>query len=162
MGKSKTPDYSRYFEQALAMANQRDPLQDALSGQAMETINWAKGGDYRNPPKNLFFDFEQPAVRKKRRDLMTNAGNLGISALGSLGGGAEKLIKSNDDLNFAQDEAANYQNNIRNAFQNASMAGKDLSAMNDSRKMGILSTVGGMAQSQAQQPKWWQSLLGAL
>lgn len=162
MGKSKTPDYSKYFEQALAMANKPDPLQDALSGQAMETINWAKQGDYRNPPKNLFFDFEQPAVRKKRRDLMTNAGNLGVSALGSLGGGAEKLIKSNDDLNFAQDEAANYQNNIRNAFQNASSAGKDISAMQQSKQMGMLSTLGGMAQGQAAQPKWWQSLLGAL
>lgn len=159
---SKAPDYTALFTQMFNQANQHSPIEDAISGQALDTINWAKKGDYRNPPKNLFFDFEQPAVRQKRRELMTNAGDLGVSALGHLGGGAEKLIKSNDNLNFAQDEAANYQNNIRNAFSNASMAGKDLASMDQSRRMGLLSTTAGLAQSQQQQPKWWQSLLGAI
>lgn len=159
---SKAPDYTAIFQQMLNQANQHSPIEDAISGQALQTINWANQGDYRNPPKNLFFDFEQPAVRQKRRELMTNAGDLGISALGHLGGGAEKLIKENDDLNFAQDEAANYQNNIRNAFMNAGGAGKDLAALDQSRRMGILGTTASLAGNQQNQPKWWQSLLGAI
>lgn len=159
---SKAPDYTAIFQQALNQANQHSPVEDAISGDALSTLNWARQGDYRNPPKNAFFSFEMPAMRKKRRDLMTNAGNLGVSALGSLGGGAEKLIKSNDDANFAQDEAANYQNNIASAFGNARQAGTDLAAMDQQRRMGVLSTTAGLASNAQNQPKWWQSLLGAI
>lgn len=165
MSKSKIPDYSQYFIAALNAANTPSATTTALEGDINNTLNWARGGDYRNPPHNAFLSLEDPAKAEKRRELVTNAGDLGISALGSLNGGAQKLIAENDKNNFAQEEQGNYQNQVANAFHNATNAAMGISQQDQQRRLGILGSTTGLASAQLNQPKqtpWWQSLVQGL
>lgn len=154
------------YKAAMAAAQRKSPEEEELSRQAMETLGWARGGDYRSPPKNIFYNFADPAERKRQMELIAGAGARGTAALGTPNSTALMLDKHHRDAVFDEDQAANYQENVSRAIGNATGLAGGLAQQDQARRdnvLGVSSSMGGQAlQYQLRdKPKWWQTFLNS-
>lgn len=80
-GNKVKPD----VEQSKSLAAVRAPSvgEQFLTNEATEMLNTIKAGDYTKRPKNIFFNFADPAQRESQREMMFNAGGQGVFALGA-------------------------------------------------------------------------------
>ena len=154
------------YQSALTAAQTPSAAEQALTTEALGNQKWLAGGDYRSAPHGVFFSLVDPAAARRQRELQTNVGATGISALGTPNATALGLAKQNMDDENANDTAANYQSEVSNlADKTAGILGS-LGSADTNRKMSILSNLGGMYQNsqnqwaqQAFKPGFWQQIL---
>ena len=149
-------------EQAASLAAVRQPSvgEAALTGEATGLLDWIKKGDYTSRPKNLFFNYADPAERQRKRELMMNAGSQGISALGQ-GANANLLALNKQNLNdtWARDTAGQYESDVSQAgIRAAGMLG-DVAGLENQREIGALGATSGMWNTNRNQPSWWDKLV---
>ena len=157
------PIVSSGYESALNAANQKSPLQSQLEGMAGDTLNWAAKGDYRDRPKNIFFDYYSPAMKKRQRELTANAGGQGIFALGTANPTQLASMKQNLADEQAETDAAQYEQDVRQGVSAAGATAGDLAQLDQARRLGVLGQTAGLygaALSKPRQPSWWERLLG--
>lgn len=161
------------YDAQLAALNTPDPLTQNLRSQAQNVLSAAESGDYRQAPKGIFFDFVDPAMRKRQRDLSMNVGAQGISAIGTPNSTLLSLSRQNLDDEFDRDQAANYQQNWKSAVGNAQAVAGNLGSQELQKKVNILGlTANQLGQSQdawyqmavkkANQPSAWTGFLNTL
>jgi hypothetical protein len=151
------------YESALAQANQKSPLQTKLEDMASSTLDWASKGDYRDRPKNIFFDYYTPAMKKRQRELEFNAGGQGIFALGQANPTQLALAKQNLNDEEAERDAAQYEQDVKQGVSQAGATAGDLAQLDQARRMGILGQTAGLygtALGRPKQPSFWDRLLG--
>ena len=149
---------------SLNQANQPSQYETMLGGQATGVLDWAKKGDFSSAPTGVFFNMVDPAVRQRQRELTMGAGAQGSAASGGANPTALALDKQNRADEFAEDSAANYQQNVSNAIGSAAGVAGDLAGIDQSRRMGILNSTAGMAGKGVdyqfrQKTPWWKSAL---
>ena len=151
------------YESALTQANQKSPLQTKLEGMAGDTLDWASKGDYTNRPKNIFFDYYTPAMKKRQRELTMNAGGQGIFALGTANPTQLAMAKQNLADEQAERDAAQYEQDVRQGVSAAGATAGDLAQMDQVRRLGVLGQTAGLygtALGKPREPSWWEKLLG--
>lgn len=125
-------------------------------------MDWIKKGDYTQRPKNLFFNFADPAARNRKRELMMNSRPQGIAALG-MGATNPNLLamnRQNLDDEWARDTAGQYEQDVSQAGIRASGMLGDVAGLENQREMGALAATSGAYNSQLNKPSRWQTLLG--
>lgn len=171
MGKKQNPqpDPVVTAEQGKSLAAVRSPSvgEQALTGQATGLLDWINKGDYTTRPKNLFFNYADPAERQRKRELMMNAGAQGVAALGQ--GANPNLLalnKQNLQDQFARDTAGQYESDVSQAGTRAAGMLGDVAGLENARELGTLGATTGMygqslgANTQiAMKPRWWEILL---
>lgn len=162
MSKKQKPDPNK--EQATSLAAVRQPSvgESALTSEATGLMDWIKKGDYTTRPKNLFFNYADPAARARKRELMMNARPQGIAALGYGGANPNLLALNRQNLQdeFERDSAAQYESDVSQAgIRAAGMLG-DVAGFENQREGLALGATSGAYNTQLNKPSWWQSLLG--
>lgn len=124
----------------------------------MDTIH---SGDYTKRPKNVFFNFADPAQRNEQRRLQSNAGAQGVSAFGAPDVNLLAMNKQNLDDEWARDTAGQYEQDWSNAGVRAAGELGDVAGLEQSRKIARLGSTSGMwGQSlNSKQSSWWETLL---
>lgn len=161
MSKKQSPDPKK--EQTASLAAVRTPSvgEQALTTEATGLMDWIKKGDYTQRPKNLFFNFADPAARNRKRELMMNAGPQGIAALGMGSANPNLLALNRQNLNdeWARDSAAQYEQDVSQAgFRAAGMLG-DVAGLENQREGMALGSTTSSYNTQLNKPKWWEILL---
>jgi hypothetical protein len=125
-------------------------------------MDWIKKGDYTQRPKNLFFNFADPAARQRKRELMMNSRPQGIAALGMGATNPNLLALNRQNLNdeFARDEAAQYESDVADAQSRATGILGGVAGLENQRELGALGATSGAFNTQLNKPSWWQILLG--
>lgn len=161
LSKGQKPDPNK--EQATSLAAVRQPSagEAALTGEATGLLDWIKKGDYSERPKNLFFNYADPAARQRQRELQTNAAPQGIAALGAGGANANLLALNKQNLNdeWARDTAGQYESDVSQAGIRASGMLGDVAGLENSRELGTLGATTSSYNQNLNKPKWWQVLL---
>ena len=159
MSKKQKPD--PYKEQAASLAGIDKPGvgETALTGEATGLLDWIHKGDYTTRPKNLFFNYADPAQRARQRETMMNAGSQGVYALGAPSPNLLALNKQNLNDQWAQDMAGQYESDVSQAGIRASGALGDVAGMENARKLGRLGATTSGYNTQLNKPSWWQQLL---
>lgn len=171
MGKKQNPqpDPEVKAQQAQSLLAVRPPSagEAALTSEATGLMDWIKSGDYTSRPKNLFFNYADPAARQRKRELQMNAGAQGVAALGQ-GANPNLLAMNKQNLQdtFARDTAGQYESDVSQAGLRASGILGDVAGMENARELGTLGATTGMygqslgANTQlAMKPRWWEILL---
>lgn len=162
MSKKQKPDPNK--EQATSLAAVRQPSagEAALTSEATGLMDWIKKGDYTTRPKNLFFNYADPATRARKRELMMNSRPQGIAALGYGSANPNLLAMNRQNLQdeWARDEAAQYESDVSQAgIRAAGMLG-DVAGLENQREGLALGATSGMWNTRDSRPRWWESLLG--
>lgn len=162
MSKKQKPDPNK--EQATSLAAVRGPSvgEQALTSEATGLMDWIKKGDYTQRPKNLFFNYADPAARNRQRELQMNAGPQGISALGQ-GANANLLALNRQNLNdtWARDTAGQYESDVSQAGIRASGMLGDVAGLENAREQGALGATTSGYNINMQKIPWWQTLLNS-
>lgn len=161
MSKGQKPDPK--VEQTKSLAAVRGPSvgEAALTGEATGLMDWIKKGDYTSRPKNLFFNYADPAQRQRQREQMMNAGPQGVAALGQ-GANANLLALNKQNLSdtWARDMAGQYESDVSQAgIRAAGMLG-DVAGLENAREGMALGSTTSSYNTQLAKPSWWQILLG--
>lgn len=161
MSKKQNPDPK--VEQKASLAAIRTPSvgEQALTGEATGLMDWIKAGDYTKRPKNLFFNYADPAERQRKRELMMNAGAQGVAGLGQGSANANLLALNRQNLqdHFARDTAAQYEQDVSQAgIRAAGMLG-DVAGLENARESAALGATTSSYNTQLAKPSWWQILL---
>lgn len=159
MGSKKQKTEATQYNSALAAANTKSPLQMELEGQAQGTLDWIKKGDYRQRPKNIFFNLFDPSELRRHRELVSRAGGQGTVALGAGNPTALALDKQNRDDENAASDSQQYEADVAGAGQRAAALGGDMAGMDQARRLAILNTTAGVYANRSNQPQWWERLL---
>lgn len=161
MSKSQKPDPKK--EQAASIAAVRTPSagEAALTSEATGLMDWIKKGDYTSRPKNLFFNYADPAARQRKRELMMNSGPQGSAALGMGGANANLLALNRQNLNdeWARDEAGQYEQDVSQAGIRASGILGDVAGLENQREGMALGSTTSMWNTRDARPRWWETLL---
>lgn len=131
----------------------------ALTNEATGLMDAIHSGDYTKRPKNVFFNFADPAQRNEQRRMQLNAGGQGVSALGTPD--VNLLAMNNQNLNdeWARDTAGQYEQDWSQAGIRAAGELGDVAGMSNARNLGALSATSSMYNNR---PKpWWQQLLNS-
>lgn len=160
MSKKQNPDPKK--EQATSLAAVRGPStgEAALTSEATGLMDWIKKGDYTQRPKNLFFNYADPAARQRQREMQMNAGPQGVSAFGA--GANPNLLalnKQNLQDEWARDTAGQYEQDVSQAGIRATGMLGDVAGMENSRELGALGATTSSFNTQLNKPKWWEILL---
>ena len=151
-------------EQAASIAAVRPPSvgEQALTGEATGLMDWIKKGDYTQRPKNLFFNYADPAARQRKRELMMNAGPQGVAAFGQ-GANPNLLALNRQNLQdeWARDTAGQYESDVSQAGIRASGMLGDVAGLENARELGVLGATTSSYNTNLQKPKWWQTLLNS-
>lgn len=154
------------YTAALNTAQQESPYERRRREFNENILAFAESGDYRNPTgaMRVFFNFSDPAERKRRSDVLANTRGQGVSALGA-GANPELLAldKQHRDAEFERDAAANYQSTLSRVVAGALDETGDLQRMDQARRLGVLGTTAGVHQSALgipRRPSWWERLMG--
>lgn len=125
-------------------------------------MDWIKKGDYTQRPKNLFFNYADPAARMKKRELMMNARPQGIAALGMGSANPNLLALNRQNLNdeFARDTAAQYESDVADARSRATGILGNVAGLENQRELGALGATTSSFNTRMNKPKWWEILLG--
>lgn len=161
------------YTQAMQQAQQQDPYTKILGEQATDIATWAKGGDYSNLPKGVFASYVDPAIHKRQRDLMSNAGAQGISALATPNSNLLALNKQNLDDEWGRDTAQNYQGQVTNTVNAARGILGGLGSQETEKRFNILNSLGGQTSQAnsnminyqaklASQPSGWSKFFSGL
>lgn len=143
---------------ALAAAKEKTAGEKILEEQSAKALTWAGKGDYRNPhDAGMFVNFGDPAMLNRNRELTMNAGNQGISALGSADPNYLATMKENMKAHQAESDAGQYESDIKEGVGNAAAAAGKAEGLDISRKMGVLGVTSDLYRNQ--KPAWWKFLL---
>ncbi|MDQ3821219.1 MAG: hypothetical protein M3362_26550 [Acidobacteriota bacterium] len=165
MSKKQQPNPTivNNYAQDRTAAQTVSPYEQAVSDRNNAIIKWGQAGDYRQPPKGVFFDFTNPAYNNEKRQLLDKTGGQGILALG--GGGDASLLamnKQNLDDQFARDTAENYQHQVQGAIEGAYGNEGKLMDSDLQRRLSIYGTSAGLYNSELgrvaqanSRPSWW-------
>lgn len=163
-GNKERRESQTQYNQALTTAQAESPYERRRREINESITNWGKSGDYRTPPSEakVFFNFADPAERRRQQDALANTRGQGVSALGA---GANPTLlaldKQHRDAVSEEDAARNYQQTAAAVVGGASGELADLDAADRARRMGVLSTTAGTYNTQVanRQPSWWQKML---
>ena len=124
-------------------------------------MDWIRKGDYTSRPKNLFFNFADPAARQRKRELMMNAGPQGTAALGMGSANPNLLAMNRQNLNdeWARDTAGQYESDVAQAGLRASGILGDVAGLENQREGAALGATTSSFNTQIAKPSWWQILL---
>lgn len=159
MGKKQNPDPKKEQANSLAIVDKPSVGESALTGEATGLMDWIHGGDYTKRPKNVFFNFADPAQRQRQRETMMNAGYQGISALGKPNANLLALNRENANNQWAEDMAGQYEQDVSQAGTRAAGELGDVAQLENSRKLGRLSATTSSYNTQLAKPRWWEILL---
>lgn len=161
MGKGNSPSPKADYGAALTSANTPSPIQSQLQTIASNDLTTLGKGDYTNLPKDVFFNFADPAQRARQRELSYNQKGQGVFGLGNQAANptALGLAKQNIAAHDAQDDATAYEGGVREAANRAFMTAGDVANMDQARKLGILGITSGPYQTQLNKPAWWETLI---
>jgi hypothetical protein len=152
------------YNQALTTAQTESPYERRRRETNEAITDWGKSGDYRQPPDEakVFFNFADPAMRKRQRDVLNNSRGQGVSALGA---GANPTLlalnKEHMDAELEEDSAREYQDTAARVVGGASGELADLDAADRARRMGVLGATSGVYNNQNANrgTPWWQQLM---
>ncbi|HLL73585.1 MAG TPA: hypothetical protein VK363_19260 [Pyrinomonadaceae bacterium] len=155
------------YDTALSETKAESPYEKKRREFSEGIIDWSKKEDYRNPTAamKVFYNFADPAERKRQSDLNANTRGLGVSALGA-GANPTALAldkQHRDDVN-ATDAARQYQETTANLVGGAYDELGDLHAASDAKKLGVLGVTNsrlGQEREIASRPKWFEKILTA-
>ena len=160
------PEVAAHQNQSLATIRQPTAGEAALTSEATGLMDWVKAGDYRKRPKNLFFNYADPAERDRQRRTQMNAGGQGIYALGAPDPNLLASQKQNLDDEWARDTAGQYEQDVSQAGIRAAGELGDVAQLANARNLGALGATTSMygqslgANTQmAMRPRWWETLL---
>jgi hypothetical protein len=152
------------YNAALQTAQAESPYDKRRREINESILDWSKGGDYRQPPSEakVFFNFADVAARQKARDVLANSRGQGVSAMGA---GANPTVvaldKQHRDAQLEEEAAREYQDTAARVVGGAAGELGDMAALDQAKRMGVLSTTAGMKQSAMHIPKqksWWEKL----
>lgn len=125
-------------------------------------MDWIKKGDYTSRPKNLFFNYADPAARARKRELMMNSRPQGIAAIGMGSANPNLLALNRQNLQdeFERDSAAEYEQDISQAGIRASGILGDVAGLENQREGLALGSTTSMWNTNKNQVPWWKILLG--
>lgn len=165
-GNSERQTAQTNYSRSLNNAYQESPYEKRRREWNEGILNWADSGDYSQPPPGakIFFNFADPAERRRRSEVLANTRGQGVSALGA---GANPTLlaldKEHRDAEFERDSAANYQETARQLVGGALSETADLQNLDQSKRLNILGATGGVyssALSKPKQPAWWERMIG--
>lgn len=159
MGKKQkvNPD----VEQTKSLAAIREPSagEAALTSEATGLTDWIKKGDYTQRPKNLFFNFADPAQRQRQREMEMNSGAQGTSALGAPSANLLALDKQNLNDEWARDTAGQYESDVSQGGIRAAGELGDVAQLSNARNLGALGSTTSMWNTRDARPRWWEVLM---
>jgi len=160
---SKGQKVNPNVEQTKSLAAVRGPSlgEQAIGSEATGLMDWIKAGDYTSRPKNVFFNYADPAQRQAQREQMMNAGAQGIGALGQ-GANANLLALNKQNLadTWARDTAGQYEQDVSQAGVRAAGELGDVAQLENARELGTLGSTTSTLNTRINQPSWWKILLG--
>lgn len=161
MGKNNKPQPVQEYQGALSDAKTASPVQSKLQTMALNDLDTLGKGDYTNLPKDVFFNFADPAQRARQRSLSYNQKGQGVFGLGNQAANptALGLAKQNIAAHDAQDDATTYEGGVKEAANRAFLSAGDLANMDQARKLGILGITSGPYQQQVNKPSWFDRIL---
>lgn len=169
MGHSNnpTPQLAANYNQSRGTASQETDAEKRKREFDESLINWGESGDYREPPPEakVFFNFADPAERKRHNELYMNAGAQGTAALGGAMANPTVLALNRENManEDAEDAAKNYQDTASRLVGGAYGDLGDIAQMDQARNLNIFGTDANVYNSQlqrnAQRIPWWQRFL---
>jgi len=163
MGKGNKAKATTDYNTALIQAQKPSAQEEALGKAALQTLNWASAGDFRDPRGGgIFVNYADPAIARRNREILTNAGGQGIFALGTPGPNYLASVRSNRLAEDEMSDAAQYEKDIQEGIMRAAGYAGDTARMDQARRQSVLGTTAGIYQNQMNQPKWWQYLFGGM
>ena len=160
MSKKQKPDPYKEQAKSLAIIDKPSAGEAALTSEATGLLDWIKGGDYTTRPKNLFFNYADPAQRQRQRERIMNAGSQGVFALGAPDPNLLALNKQNLNDEWARDTAGQYESDVSQAGIRAAGELGDVAQLENARKLGRLGATTSGYNTKLAKPSWWQILLG--
>jgi hypothetical protein len=159
---NSTVNPTKDYTAALTAANTPSPTEDALSHEALHTLDWAAKGDYTDPHSGgIFVNYADPAMLHRNAELASNEAGQGIEGLGIADPNYLATVKANRAAHQDEINAGQYESDIKEGVSAATGVAGDVSKLDLSRKMGVLGTTKDVYQANANKPKWWQYLLQA-
>lgn len=131
-----------------------------LTNEATSLLDTIKAGDYTKRPKNVFFNYADPAARARQRELMMNAGPQGVYALGNPDPNLLALNRQNLDDTFARDTAAQTEQDWANAQARATAALGGIADLENAREGSALGSTTSSFNTKLAKPKWYEILAG--
>lgn len=124
-------------------------------------MDWIKKGDYTQRPKNLFWNYADPAARQRQREMQMNAGPQGVSAFGA-GANPNLLALNKQNLHdeWARDTAGQYEQDVSQAGMRATGILGDVAGMENSRELGTLGATTSSYNQNMARPRWWEIMMG--
>ena len=147
--------------QALAATATPSAGEQALTSEATGLMDWIKGGDYTNRPKNIFLNAMDPAVRNRQRQMTANAGAQGVYALGAPDPNLLAMNKQHLDDEWARDTSGQFEQDISQGGQRAAAALGESAGLENARELGRLGSTTQSYDIQLQQKPWWQQMLNS-
>lgn len=143
------------------MQPESNPAQNFLTNQALESAEFIKSGDYRQLPKNSYFNFEMPEEQRRKYMESINIGGEGRFALGDNAGEGKAMGLAKNYLadKFARDTSLNFQNNISNASNNITAGLQQASGYKTGNDAAIINALQS-AYSMAPKGFSWSGLIG--
>lgn len=159
MSKKQSPDPKAEQVQSLAAVSTPTAGEAALTSEATGLTDWIKKGDYRTRPKNLFFNYSDPAARDRQRRVQMNTGAQGAAGLAAPNANLLALNKQHLDDEWARDTAGQYESDVSQAGIRASGMLGDVAQLENSREQGRLGATTSMWTNNNSRPRWWEILL---
>lgn len=137
------------------------PGEAALTSEATGLMDAIHSGDYTTRPKNVFFNFADPAQRNAQRRMQMNSGAQGVYALGSPDPNLLASEKANLDDGWARDTAGQYEQDWSQAGIRAAGELGDVAGLSNARNIGALGATTSMWGNSlnSKQKSWWEQLL---
>lgn len=148
-------------EQRISLAAVRSPSvgEQYLANEATSLLDTIKAGDYTKRPKNVFFNFADPAQRAAQRDMMFNASGQGVFALGAPDPNLLALNKQNLHDEWARDSSAQYEQDWSNAGLRATGMLGDIAGLENQREGAALGSTTSMWNTRDSRPRWYEMLM---
>lgn len=161
MSKGQKPNPDKEQSASLAAVRQPSAGEAALTSEATGLMDWIHKGDYTTRPKNLFFNYADPAARARKRELMMNSAPQGTAALGMGATNPNLLAMNRQNLNdeWARDEAGQYEQDVSQAGLRATGILGDVAGLENQREGAALGSTTSMWNTRDARPRWWETLL---
>jgi hypothetical protein len=139
--------------------------QSALSKAALQTINWAGKGDFRDPREGgLFINYANPALNEDKNTLIANEAGQGIEGLGTADPNYLASLQENQKAHRMQDAAGQYESDIGKGVSAATGVAESTAGLSQAEQDAILkaqSSAYNTSLGKAPTPQWWQFLASA-
>lgn len=160
MSKGQKVDPSKEQGKSLTAVRAPSVGESALTSEATGLMDWIHKGDYTSRPKNIFFNYADPAAMNDKRNLMMNAGAQGVGALGQ-GANANLLALNKQNLadSWARDTAGQYERDVGQAGLRAGGILGDVAGLENQRELSTLGSTTSSYNQQLARPKWWETMI---